>query len=634
MLYSEYKEKLNRRTAIFVKLWKFRWLFFAFFIVLIAAFVLMGLVGTVYVDKFDSEIVYGESLSPSSKAIFGSVTYEYKVDGEWTTTEPILCGQYEFRAVSHGLAGMKKCGNSHSYSILQADAHVNLLKTPVTYGENPRYEIDLKYGDVGTATKFVSERTGNGVLSYFVDTESVKIVNEQGEDVTFCYNVIADHRDILTQPRTIKITTGSASWTYDGQPHSCVEYGITEGELLAGHKLTVSFAAVTDAGTIPNTPNGFMITDIDGEDVTDFYEIKTTSGTLEILPKRLLLKTNDESFVYDGQPHSCGKFEVAEGLLEGHILINGEPSGALPTLTDVGFLENAFSVSFTVMNGDKDVTGNYAAELTYGTLTVTKRQATIKTGSKTFVYDGQPHACLDFELKTELVSGHSAVPTSKGHINVTDGKEAGFIDNVLDFSIVDGDDDVTDNYEIKFEWGKVRIKSPVTVRINAISKHYDGTPLAFEGDEFKIEALPIDVSAEQVKVKLVGSLTEVGSIDAKTLRAASEVWLNDAEGENRVDFVCDTDPLIVLKRILEVSSISICEKKGSSPIDGNVRGAAWISFGSLVSGHELKVIVSGKLELNKNSSKNTISSVTIMCGDRNVTSNYDIRLKEGTLAWL
>lgn len=632
MLYTEYKQKLNRRTAIFVRFWKFRWLFLALFVALIASFVLMGIVGTVYGDEFASEIVYGEQLAPSSKAIFGSVTFEYKVDGEWSETEPILCGQYEARAVSHGLAGRKKCGKSHTYSILRAEAHVKPLETPVVYGKDPSYEMELRYGDVGTAEKFVTERTGD-VLAYFADTESVKIVDEKGNDVTFCYEIIADRREVLTRPRAIKIETGSENWTYDGQEHSCDRYEVVEGEFLDGHTLTISFPSVKNVGTLTNAPSGFEVRNLDGEDVTAFYDITATEGTLEILPRRLALKTSDESFVYDGQPHSSGEFEATEGLLDGHVL-KGEPKSELPTLTDVGTTENEFSVSFTVMDGDEDVTGNYAADLSFGFLTVTRRKVTIKTGSATFVYDGLPHSCTDFEIRGGLANGHTAVPTSKEFIDVTDGEKVGFIDNVLQFSIFDGDEDVTENYELSFEWGKIRIKLPITVRIHAISKHYDGTPLSFEGDEFSIESRPIDVTIEQVKVKLVGSLTEAGSIGIETLRAMSEVDLGGAEGENRVDFVCERDPLVVLKRVVEVSSVSIYEKKGGSPIDGNVSGATWISFGKLVEGHVLSATVSGRLELNRDSVKNTISSVTIKSGERDVTKNYEIRLKEGTLAWL
>ena len=63
-------------------------------------------------------------------------------------------------------------------------------------------------------------------------------------------------------------------------------------------------------------------------------------------------------------------------------------------------------------------------------------------------------------------------------------------------------------------------------------------------------------------------------------------------------------------------------------------GSAWISKGTLATGHRIEITVSGVLQLNEATAPNTISGVSVFDEAGNdVTSFYRIEIIEGLLSW-
>lgn len=119
---------------------------------------------------------------------------------------------------------------------------------------------------------------------------------------------------------------------------------------------------------------GWVAVEVTGNLVGDFDEEEDDSGTGG--KDVIRISTNNLQKVYDGKP-LFQEPEYSGTLQDGHTI-----SISYPTLTDVGSIPNKPTVIIRDKNGN-DCTDK--AEITYncGTLTVTPREITLTTGSKT-----------------------------------------------------------------------------------------------------------------------------------------------------------------------------------------------------------------------------------------------------------
>ena len=219
--------------------------------------------------------------------------------------------------------------------------------------------------------------------------------------------------------------------------------------------------------------------------------------------------------------------------------------------------------------------------------------------------------------------------------------EVRYRDNEIFIGVLDAEGkDVTANYEITYDYGKLRIKTKILLTVYSLQKKYDGTPLMFEaGDCYVVK--PPDVS---VFLDLAGfSLTDVGTLPLRAvfdapLSVTDPLTGRDVRDENLWEFVGNADDpiLTVAPRRLKITSNSIVAiPSGQTPYGWAGTNAAWISFGTLAKGHTIQIEVTGTLSPDAPSAENTIASVKIFDAfSVDVTDNYEIELHPGTLAWL
>lgn len=731
MLYRSYKNKLDKKNEIILRLWKFRFIIFAVLLLGVAAVTLLCTTGNVFAENFKTEIYYGESLEPSAKALFKPVTYEYREAGrgEWQSEAPRLAGEYEVRAYSNDILGLKRCGKVHSYKILPVAAEVIIVEDAIDYGAEPHCTAGLKYGDTlcvsgfeyepledgnfyisarAESVKILSADKGEDVTSsYAVNTVKKAVINNPraitvktgsasfiydggphthgeweitsdlklleghsvsaifppvtevgrvenrpiikimcaGEDVTRYYNITGDFGELLMEPRPITVKTGSASFVYDGGPHFEESAQVASGELVGGHVMDIEYFTFSDAGSHKNAPASFKIKDGSGEDKTSSYSVSFAEGDIIILSKKIKVSTPSNSWIYNGEEHFDCDYSVGE-VLEGHTFLGRVVSFA--KITNAGRVLNSVVLEATVLNGDRDVTKNYTLDYEYGTLDVLPRKFKVRTGDGSWVYDKKPHTCLDFELidggeDEGLLQGAVAVPHSAGISNITDNNEVGYAENILGFTVTENGRDVTQNYTVYGEWGKLRIKSPVEITVFGKSKQYDGLPLELGKTDYAVTKVPPDVKKEWVSAEIEGKLNTVGELSLAEVAKSSTAALTDGEGndrtaggENRIDFVCETAPLKIFPRAIEVTSVSIAKTADGEILSGNIgERSAWISLGSLLNGHSIEIEVTGVLSPTENSAQNTISAVRVL--DENgadVSFLYSIKLRCGLLEWI
>ena len=162
--------------------------------------------------------------------------------------------------------------------------------------------------------------------------------------------------------------------------------------------------------------NKLTVKVMNGEtDVTANYYLPDenyTYGALTMLPRKITVKANGDTFTYDGAAHSSTEFTVAEpdGLVGGHEA--AVIADTVKTLTTVGKTDNEFKIA--IMANGEPVTDNYEIAYDLGTLEVTKRKVKITTPTEEFVYDGAEHSSTD-HANFVIGEGEDCYPLVDGH---------------------------------------------------------------------------------------------------------------------------------------------------------------------------------------------------------------------------
>ena len=233
-------------------------------------------------------------------------------------------------------------------------------------------------GAVETAT---TPPTGEHVFEGEWEVKTPATCVEGGEDRRLCSQCGVAEETTPTEPtgihiydetgkcrqcdrRQIVVTSVSMSKQYDGVPLTAEQTQITFGSLNDGHELKAVFTgSLLNVGITDNLFT-LQITDGDGGDVSDGYEIELVYGTLEVTKRHITVTTLSAEQEYNGSALVCHEYDCAD-------LAEGDEIRAVfsASLTERGRCDNV--ASFTVVNAEgEDVTTNYAISLAFGTLTV------------------------------------------------------------------------------------------------------------------------------------------------------------------------------------------------------------------------------------------------------------------------
>lgn len=299
------------------------------------------------------------------------------------------------------------------------------------------------------------------------------------KDITDNYTVTGyTYGTVTVVRRPITVQIDYAEKPYTGEHQSSDAFTVLSNPfgLANGHTMTLKTSGSVLFGRVPvhYVEDTAMIMDAKGHDVTDQYDVSILGGFLTVVPRPITVSTPDAEKMYDGKPLSDNTYSITSGsILVGHrfeVVVDA-------SITDVGSVRNAVrKISITEADSGKDVSMYYDVTLDEGTLTVHGIPVTIRTFGDEWMYDGKPHAGrMEFEWNAEqFLPGHYPTQAITTPVTVTD---AGVWKNAVYVKILDGNTDVTANYEITYEFGDLIIqKRPITVRFFDISWEYDGTP--------------------------------------------------------------------------------------------------------------------------------------------------------------
>lgn len=457
------------------------------------------------------------------------------------------------------------------------------------------------------------------------------IKDENGKDITANY-------DITYLPGTLRVESGelkpeltfesfSSEKSYDGEPLENSNWKLAEGALKPGHKAEVAVnGSITDAGMIDNTFS-VVIKDEAGNDVTDEYFIETEFGKLTVNKVELVVTADSAEKVYDGEPLTKGTYTLSNPIYADKFTFNVSIVGQQ---TDVGSSPNVVA-SCNVMDAENNnVTQNFSIKKAEGVLTVVATEAELKptlvynSGSSKKAYDGTPLANDEcYRISGILLEGHTE------YIEITQAQtEIGSVANTFKVTILDGETDVTDMYNIVSQPGTLEV-TPVEITIVTAgeSRTYDGTALTLNSYEV-IPANPT-LPGHTLAVEIIGTITEPGV----TENNISNYTITDADGNdvsNLYKVTVKTGTLEVLPIYFKIISNDAQKRYDGNPLTDD--GYTLLPGNLLLPGHELEVLITGTITL-PGEAPNTIENVKIQTSaGEDVSRFYKVDKEEGTLA--
>ena len=600
------------------------------------------------------------------------IEYREENSEEWTEEKPVKAGKYLARTVSPKLIGYSY-SQPVEFEITPRDVKFEILGNVVVYGEVPDCEIsDLVAGHKIDETSLLFNYADYGAAHTQVDAlpETLKIVDSSGEDFTCCYNVTFSGKELDVLPRTISVKTVDNSFVYDGATHSASDdlEKDTLSRLAAGDTMSVQTQLIYNGMPVAEALNAgsyqvriISFTVMHGNiDVTQRYSAGVPKSALLTVEKRdVAVSSSSDKKSYDGKPLTNGGVSV-ENLVGGH---RYEIAGELPFITDCGIVNNDIQLNFFDAEGNV-VTDNYRQILSAGTLEIERRKLTVTTQSYEVKYNGNPlsdYLTYQYTLSENLADFEFKAVIDRSQ---TRGADIGSYENRFDIVATLNGADVTDNFDFKFNAGKIDItRRSLTISTGSDDKVYDGTPLSCDAPVYSGEvsghtlsvSKPFSVtnvtSGEGVKNAIRYAITdesgadvtknyEINYVDGTLKIEKRRISVTTADDGKEYDGVAlenagytatwldgyagNTDGLCGSDILTVISSSSITQK-GKVP---NVCAYSLPLFDGANSNYELVATNYGTLEIKPKKVTVTIDSVQAVYGEKLPEAGFNLNCSE------
>ncbi|MCH5351366.1 MAG: transglutaminase domain-containing protein [Clostridiales bacterium] len=462
---------------------------------------------------------------------------------------------------------------SRPISVLTA-SHTWVYDGKVHFDENYEITSEIKLAEGQTASVVNRTEVKKAVIMKS-NTLELDITDTSGASVIHNYFIIYTFGTLTVDKRPITLTAGSESKVYDGEELSkkslIISAGIYNGSKLDnifadGENITSSYAmtacsVIINAGSVPNVIDRSSIVISDGvEDTTDNYDITFEDGVLEITVRPILITTNSKEWVYDGEYHYDEGYAAA--CEYGAAIVARDTATVIDRteIIDRGEKPNVFALQITTDTGESS-DNNYYVTYLYGTLTVTRREITIKTASSSHVYDGEAYFDIGYTVTSELgITARDQVFVVQ-RTYITD---VGKAENKINFDIKEksGELNTARNYDITYVWGELEVTPrPITIQTATNRWVYDGQTHFDDGCEV-ISPLKI-VSGERLEV--IGR-TGVLLYTPKPVPNEQRVQILKADGTDSTgnyEISFELGELTIDRRPITITAAS-----GSKPYDG------------------------------------------------------------------
>ena len=523
----------------------------------------------------------------------------YDIAADTTFTGAATATRTDVGTTPMGLAADDFANTDANFDVSYAVTDGSLTIEPCVIGGDPvKWDIRLdkspKYnGEVQSAPIIqVCYVKPDGNLDYIPYTLSGDTATDAGNYVvriTGTGNYTgAVEKDWAIVPRTVTLTSETASWTYDGATHAADAVSVTGDGFVAGEGATYGdfpqVHHVTDAAT-PRA-NTFTYALTAGTKAKN-YEIATEPGTVQMTPRAVTLTSPTKSKAYDGTALTFAAADVAADMVAGEAFALSD----FASITEAG----QRPATFAVADGTARLS-DYAVTPVYGTLTVTKSATEITVTAKngSWTYDGAEHRLPEYDAanlgtlqagdELEVTFDPASAVTTPADGPAGDGRVVNTITSVR--VIRGGTTDVTANYTLAWYPGTLTVtRRPVTLTSKSDAKEYDGTALTAHevtvgGDGFVGEdgatysytgAQTEKGTSENTFTYRLKSGTKAAYYDIATVYGTLEVTAADITGVADDDWQVVLGPALTYTGIAQVQTVSSITCKGL-PLDYTVEG--------------------------------------------------------------
>ena len=461
------------------------------------------------------------------------------------------------------------------YEITTVNGSLEIFKRPITVRAASRTETydgkttwEIEAGDynesiynslVAGHTIGSVETTGvaemdPGEYENLIIRDTLVILDENGDDVTECYEVTYKDGVLKINKAKLKIATGDASKEYDGVPLTNPEYTI-EG-VLDVHEITVNVTGQrTEIGKEKNEAGytGKWLSTGETFNVEDYYEVTRDFGDLIVYGDNVLVIKPIDLAVHSSESDTLYASDVLEDGFNGDVSITELELKGYFYFAEVTGVQKGVGVSEATIESfvlydpyGNDVTEEYRIEFLPGTLTITEQACVyVEMQEVSITYDGTPHSIGDYcAIKTFTAVGAEGLTVN---LDITDeimmtgiGKVS--TETLLSYvTVMRGGVDVTDECIVMI--GRVNVTNgnpnvtgrermtivprKLTINSDSATKLYDGTPLTANSYN-KENALKMLAAGHTLEVKISGSQTDVGG----NYNTVESVTVYDAEGND------------------------------------------------------------------------------------------------------
>ena len=527
--------------------------------------------------------------------------------------------------------------------------------TPLTNNGFSCTEGVLVPGDVltavveGSATN-VGDEGKNVVKSYKV--------MRGGADVTGNYTFTDSVDGKLTiLPRTVTLTSETASKEYDGAPLTRPDVSVTGDGFVSGEvtgiTATGSVTYVSD-GTVENT-----ITYTTGAAFREEnYKITKLPGKLSITQNSnaIVITTASKSREYNGKKLLDYQTTHTGTLAEGDRLVVEFPADA--GLTDVGTKRNEYK-SYRVerISDGADVTANYTfGEPVIGTLTVTPVAIELTANSAAKAYDGTPLTDSGYTISSGSFVGEEGLAgvTVEGSQTAVGSSANTITGHKLKSNTL------AKNYTITYADGTLTVtqsEKVITVTANSRTWEYDGKEhsdggytVFYDGQTYtaaagKTVTLP---TGDVVSAAVEGTVTNVAD-SADDNNVVTAVVIQNASGTQTNDqyktITLVPGALKITRRGAGEMKVVLTAADNTAVYDGQPHGAKRNAAGAieagtsytitnLAEGHSVQTVAIDGTETAVGEYPNKLvpsGAVIVDANGKNVTANYEITYRPGML---
>ena len=493
----------------------------------------------------------------------------------------------------------------------------------------------LASGDKITVTTQIFAQNGEAVElpeyagDYTVRILDVKIMNGD-TDVTALYDWESGLKSakISVARRTVTVKTASDSKEYDATP--LANKNFTAENLAEGHTFVVlESASRTVVGSSKNEITAYAIDDGSQSsirEVTENYDVKFETGTLEITHKQILVKTEGAEKSYDGKPLVNEHFSTSPSAVAGHTVA---VRGALSEITEIGSILNEFEV--WVQDGEGNpVTENYSIGYAYGDLVVKEQELAYRAGSVTRVYDGTPLRASGSVLSGLAEGERAEIDAEKSSYRLG----VGVADNAPVFRVYRKSDgkETTKNYVPVLEGERGKLE--VTVREVLVRTLTPEEPFLYDGGDHVYDRAVISLANGEkdgladgqtyTAVYAKDALGIIRNVGTQDNQFTVEIYYGETEVTENYKIAYEYGKLTVVARPLHITTGSKTAEYDGKPFSDT---QGW-SAPDLAIGHTLKPDASKPIasvtEVLEEAVENVVSYLVFDEDGNDVTRNYEI----------